>query len=157
MLGKPGTEYSIRQTPRMQRWRVLSDVPEALRSPTALEAAWEEYLARPPAAAPAYSHVNGELPLKELAEVYGPVLFLVAEVDVTQEGEIGVRLDSADGVLTSVESFSSNEPEFALPLTRGRHTVMLRVDTRLRTKPTLTLELFRVPGSSAEFEVVDGA
>lgn len=157
MLGRPGTPYAIRQTPRMQRWRVLTDVPEALRSPSALEADWEEYLARPPAVAPAYAHVNGELPLAELAEMYGPVLFLIGEVDVSQEGEIGVQLDSAEGVQTTVESFSSTDREFALPLSRGRHEIMLRVDTRTRSQPTLTLELFRVPGSSAEFEVVDGA
>ncbi len=157
MLGKPGTDYAIRQTPRMQRWRVLTDVPESLRNGTGDEAEQDAYLSGPTEQAPAYARVNGDLPLDDLATKWGPVLYLVGEVDVTQPGEIGVRLDSAEGAVISLGSFSSADPEFTLTLPRGRHAVMLQVDTRVRPVSTLRLELFRVPSSTAQFEVVDGA
>ncbi|MGE4003971.1 MAG: hypothetical protein AB7I48_27625, partial [Planctomycetaceae bacterium] len=72
-------------------------------------------------------------------------------------GDVGVRIDSADGVSLSIGSFTSAAPEFTLRLPRGRHTMLLRVDTRERHSATLRLELFHVSGSPSEFEVVDGA
>ncbi|MGE4003255.1 MAG: HEAT repeat domain-containing protein, partial [Planctomycetaceae bacterium] len=147
MLGRPGTEYAIRQTPRMQRWRVFADAPESLRIGTADEAAQEDYLSSPAQQVPAYSRVNGDLPLDDLAAQYGPVLFLAGEVDVTRDGDVGVRIDSADGVSLSIGSFTSAAPEFTLRLPRGRHTMLLRVYTRERHSATLRLELFHVSGS----------
>ena len=157
MLGKPGTEFAIRQTPRVQRWRVLSSPPQALLSGPVDETLLEDYLAGDPGIVPAYSRVNGDLPLDELTKSAGPVLFLQAEVDVTREGEIGVRLDSVDGVQMWTGSRSSAEQEFTVRLPRGRHAILLRVDTNERPANVLKLELFRVDGSDAEFTVVDGA
>ncbi len=157
MLGKPGTEYAIRQTPRVQRWRLLTSPPAALLSDAIDETQLEDYLAGDPAMVPAYSRVNGELPLDELIRNSESVLFLQAEVDVTQEGEIGIALDSSEGVHVWIGSRSSVEQEFTVTLPRGRHSVLLCVDTAHRSSDALQLELFRVEGSSAEFTVVDGA
>ena len=157
MLGKPGTDYAIRQTPRVQRWRILSSPPEALLSGSVDETLLEDYLAGEPGMVPTYSRVNGDLPLDELTTSTGPVLFLQAEFDVTQAGEIGVRLDSAAGVQMWIGSRSSTEQEFTVSLPRGRHAILLRVDTNERSSDVLKLELFRVDGSAAEFTVLDGA
>lgn len=157
MLGRPGTEYAIRQTPRMQRWRVLTDVPEPLRTGAADETALEDLLSESSRQAPAYSRVNGELPLGELAAQYGPVLFLIGQVDVMQEGEIGFRVDSAEGVMLSIDAFTTTAGECMQHLPRGRHSILLQIDTRERASSTVVLELFRVPDSPAEFAVVDGA
>ncbi|MCA9077828.1 MAG: HEAT repeat domain-containing protein [Planctomycetaceae bacterium] len=157
MLGKPGTEYAIRQTQRVQRWRVMTSAPKELVSGPVDETLLEDYLAGNPAMESAYSRVNGELPLDELTKSAGPVLFLQAEFDVTQAGEIGVRLDSAEGVQMWIGSRSSMEPEFTLSLPRGRQTILLRVDKDKRSSAVLKLELFRVDASSAEFTVMDGA
>jgi putative heme-binding domain-containing protein len=157
LLGRPGTEYAIRDTPRMQRWRVLTDVSQAAASGASDEALLEESLISAAAAAPAYAHVNGDLPLDELADKWGPVLFLVGEVEVTRAGEVGIRLDSADGVQLSLGARTSQQPETIAPLSRGRHAILLRVDTAARSSPTLRMELFHVPGSHAAFSVVDGA
>jgi hypothetical protein len=157
LLGRPGTEYAIRDTPRMQRWRVLTDVSQAAASGASDETLLEESLVSTAAAAPAYARVNGDLPLDELADKWGPVLFLVGEVDVTRAGEVGIRLDSAEGVQLSLGARTSQQAETTAPLSRGRHAILLRVDTTERSSPTMRLELFPVPGSPVAFTVVDGA
>ncbi|MEZ6053701.1 MAG: c-type cytochrome [Planctomycetaceae bacterium] len=157
ILGKPGTEYAIRQTPRVQRWRVMSSPPPELIGPTVDESVLEEYLASDPSMIPAYSRVNGDLPLSELASDVNQVLWLQAEVDVTQEGDVGISLNSAEGVQTWVGTRSSVEDDFTVTLPRGVHQILLRVDTSARTSDVLRVELIRVEGSSAEFTVVDGA
>jgi putative heme-binding domain-containing protein len=76
-LGKPGP-YAIRATPTIQRWRVLTTVPEGL-SRSAPDAATflSQVLGAPEGLwAPAYARVSGALPLDELtATTRGPVLY----------------------------------------------------------------------------------
>jgi hypothetical protein len=157
-LGKPGTPYAIRQTQRMQRWRflrqpherVLVSIPdeEVLGDLVLSASGWEQ----------AYGRVNGEVPLSELVARTGhDVIYLQGEVSATVAGTAELKLDRVEGVAcwwddSAVELASPT----SLPLTVGTHTVTLRIDTRIRSTKTLSLELARPPGSSAQFTVVDG-
>lgn len=158
MLGKPNTEYAIRETQRMQRWRVLQNVSQSFIDEIPAMSPLQKRFGRDRNIAPAYSRVNGELPLEALAAQSGaPVVYVMGAVEVTQGGEIGVRVNSAVGLTMWLNEQMSNEAEWTTELARGRYAIMIRVDTRERSAETLTLELFRVPGSKAEFTVVDGA
>jgi putative heme-binding domain-containing protein len=158
MLGKPGTEYAIRSTPRMQRWRVLTDVPEQFLDQVPDFTAFEDHIYRSPASQPVYARVNGEVPLEEVTtRLQQTIVYLVGEVEVTQPGEIGVRLDSAEGIKMWVDKHLAQDADPVVELPPGRHPITLRVDTQQRESDTLKLELFRPANSKAEFTVVDGA
>jgi putative heme-binding domain-containing protein len=158
MLGKPGTEYAIRSTPRMQRWRVLSDVPEEFLEQVPDFTAFEDHIYRAGDGLPVYARVGGDVPLEEVTtRLQQPVVYLVGEVEVTQPGSIGVRLDSAEGVTMWVDKHLAQDAEAIVELPPGRHPITLRIDTQQRKSDTLKLDLFRPAGSKAEFTVVDGA
>lgn len=158
MLGKPG-EYAVRDTPRMQRWRVLSPVSEPLQSQVPDVVTFEGQVLNGGAWAPAYSRVNGVLPLEELRRtVDSPVLYVQGEVDVTEAGLVGVSVTAPPGTYVWVddESFETSH-EFTTHLSEGRHTITLRTDAGSETAGDVKLELRRLPDSTAEFTVVDGA
>jgi putative heme-binding domain-containing protein len=158
MLGKPGTEYAIRSTPRMQRWQVLTEVPEPFLEQVPDFTSFEDHIYRSTAAQPVYARTNGEVPLEELTtRLQQPVVYLVGEVELTQPGKVGVRLDSADGITMWVDKHLAQDAEPVVELPAGRHPITLRIDTQQRESDTLKLELFRPAGSKAEFTVVDGA
>jgi putative heme-binding domain-containing protein len=158
MLGKPGTEYAIRSTPRMQRWRVLTGVPAEYVDEVPDFTAFEDHIYRSGDAQPVYARVNGDVPLEEVTtRLQQPVVYLVGEVEVTQPGPIGVRLDAAEGVTMWVDKHLAQDAEAVVELPAGRHPITLRIDTRQRESDTVKLELFRPAGSKAEFAVVDGA
>lgn len=156
MLGKPG-EYAVRETPRMQRWRVLSAVPEALQLEVPDVATFEGQLLNGGEWSPAYGRVNGTLPLDELARtIDSPVMYVQGEVDVIEEGLVGVTVSAPPGthVWINDESFETT-PEFTTHLSEGRHTITLR--TASGNDGEVKLELRRLSDSTAEFTVVDGA
>jgi putative heme-binding domain-containing protein len=159
-LGKPGP-YAIRATPTIQRWRVRRDVPErlatdapdpALLAPAALEAEADQW-------APAYALVSGALSLADLTPVAGgPVLYLAGEVEVSVPGPVLFRLDAPEGTTAWLDGQPARLDDAALTaeLSRGRHTLVLRVDTQARPRPTLSVEVTRPPGSTAQVTVVGG-
>lgn len=158
MLGKPG-EYGIRETDRMQRWRVLSPVPEALQSQVPDVATFEGLVLNSGHWLPAYGRVNGALPLEELQRTgEASVLYLRGEVDVTEPGLVGVSVTAPPGthVWVDDEPFGTTH-EFTTHLGEGRHPITLRVETGDESATDVRLELRRVPDSTAEFTVVDGA
>ena len=158
-LGKPG-RYAVRSTPRMQRWRVLAEVPALLAQKVPDEEAFEDALVHAENVPwqPVYARVDGTLPLDQIAEdMEQTVLYLKGDVDVTASGRIGFQLDSAEGVNAWVDGQAmGTEPEFVTELDRGTHAVVFRVDTAIRSSNDLKLELFQPKGSSAQFAVVDG-
>jgi putative heme-binding domain-containing protein len=158
MLGKPNTEYAIRSTPRMQRWRLLMNGPEHLQRETPNVEVFGDVVLRSGRWESAYSQVNGELPLDELvAKTKQPVVFVQGEMDVTAAGPVGIRLDSAAGIDLWLDDDSLQpQEENTVQLGEGRHTITLRVDTRERESDALLLELFRLPDSKTQFTVVDG-
>ncbi len=156
-LGKPG-EYGIRSAETIQRWRVLKKpqpgLVKSVPSPAHLrlqvlekgEDAWD----------PVYAQVNGELPLDELAP-YGNVLYLKGQFEVTEGGQVGVKLNSAAGA----QVWLNGEPLAAAPqataqVARGRHALLVRVDRAERGTEKLRVELFRPDGSAAQFEAIGG-
>jgi putative heme-binding domain-containing protein len=158
LLGKPGTEYAIRSTPRMQRWRVLSDVPDEFLEHVPDFTAFEDHIYRSGDGLPLYARVGGDVPLEEVTtRLQQPVVYLVGEVEVTQAGPIGVRLDSSEGITMWVDKHLAQDAEAVVELPPGRHPITLRIDTRQRESDTVKLKLFRPAASNAEFTVVDGA
>lgn len=158
-LGKPGTPYEIRQTQRMQRWRVLKQPP-----PRAVESVPDEELLGDLILAattwePAYARVSGELPLPELVARSGAaVVYVQGEVDVSAGGEVLVQLDSTSGLTIWLnDSVVSLGETPRVTIAPGRHMLTLRIDTEARETAALKLELVRAPGSTAQFSVVDGS
>ncbi|REJ71132.1 MAG: hypothetical protein DWQ29_24170 [Planctomycetota bacterium] len=156
-LGRPG-EYAVRSTPRMQRWRVLTDVAPALLEDVPNETVFEDLVLAGGVWAPAYSRVNGELPLAELVRNSGQgVAYVQGEVDVSAAGEIGFRISGPDDTVVWIDSENMGTvKEFTKLLETGRHSITLRVNAAEVADAAVRLELFRVPESKAEFSVVDG-
>ncbi len=159
-LGKPGP-YAVASTtkPTLQRWRVLQSppadsvdnatLPEEVRQ--AEEGFWD----------PAYAKVSGILPLEELTGEEGPeVLYLKGEIALTAAGEVGFRINSAEGVKIwlgeNAEPMSLEADSFTAELSTGRHPLFLQVDPNQFPEEGIRVELFRPEGSSAEFTVVRG-
>jgi putative heme-binding domain-containing protein len=156
-LGKPG-DYAIRATPRMQRWRVLSEVsPELNDVPN--EALFEDQVLLGGTWRPAYAHVNGELPLDELAARSGQsVHYVQGEINVSAAGAVGFRWEAPPETVAWVDSeeLPRGALQSALELASGRHKVTFRVDIITPGEHVVRLELFKPQGSTAEFSVVDG-
>ncbi len=156
-LGKPGP-YAIRTTPTIQRWRVLTAVPEALArkepSPETFES--EILNTDPDRWRPAYAKVSGSLPLANLASLAGgPVLYLQGEIDVTVAGAVAFRLDNAQGLNVWVDDQPvPAQEQFTQELEAGRHRITFRVDTNQRDQ--IRVEVAKPENSTAELSVVGG-
>ena len=159
MLGKPNTPYAIRQTQRMQRWRALLQAPEAILRTAPNDELFGDVVLRAGVWESVYARVNGDLPLDDVVKRTGqPVVYVQGEVDVTEAGRIGIRLNDAAGVALWVDEDSYPlTPDLEVDFAPGRHAITLRIDTTVRMMRNLQLELLRLPGSAAQFTVVDGA
>lgn len=160
-LGRPG-EWEIRRTPRVQRWRVLRNVPEGLLGEEPDEEVFEDLVLRAPDEkwAVVYARTNGTLPLDELQAHAGAggVLWLQGEVDVVEGGAIAFRFDSPDGLRLWIDDhrFEAGQAEIATELERGRRRLTVRVDRQRRAAPDVSLEVRRIDGSKAQFDTVGG-
>jgi putative heme-binding domain-containing protein len=159
-LGKPGP-YAIRTTPTIQRWRVLKPFSEALVAsiPDKVWVRDQVLKAEPDRWTTSYAKVTGSLPLDELtAQTGDKILYLQGEINVSNAGPIRFALDSADGVRFWIdeEPAPPATPTVITPLTAGRHTVTVRVDTSARSSHDIKVEVAKPTGSSAEFTVVGG-
>jgi putative heme-binding domain-containing protein len=160
-LGKPG-EFAIRETQRMQRWRVLREADSEVLEEVPNITTFEALVLESANWVPAYAQVNGRVPLDELASADAAnspaeILYVLGEVDVSEAGEVQFVLDSAEGVTAWVEDDEvGSQSQFIRHLEPGRHRVVLRIDLRERSDPGVTLEARRPSGSSAEVVVVDG-
>lgn len=159
MLGKPQTPYAIRQTQRMQRWRVLRNPAPAVLERVPDEEVLGDLVLDAETWEAAYSQVNGELPLEELTTRTGqPVVYVQGEVHVTAAGSVGLRIDDPVGVALWVDDTRiALEAAPLVELSVGVHRITLRVDSALRARKSITLELERPAGTTAQFSVVDGA
>lgn len=159
-LGKPGT-YAVRTAPIIQRWQVLAAPPAELTGDVPhLEHIRQHVLAAPPEAwTSAYAMFNGDLPLSELRQGDQPkVVILRGEVDVNEAGPIEFDLQSTETMQVWVDSQSIDlKSKAILPLEKGRHTIVVRVQISGASMPTLRATLARPEGSTAQFEVVGGS
>lgn len=159
-LGKPGP-YGIRSEPTVQRWRVLKQVPEALQgeaNPSTGEFESQILGLDADAWLPVYGKVNGELPLADLSEVESPVLFLQAEIEVVDGGEIGVEMNHKQGVTVWIidDEFPGAEAIQADVLP-GRHKITFRLDKRTFEGDTFRVVVTKPAGSTAQYTVVGGS
>lgn len=157
-LGKPGA-YAVRSVPTIQRWRFLKPVPDEL-AVLAPEDAFRSRVEHSPPDLwfPAYARVAGDLPLDEVATEAGSrVLFLRADVEVSQAGKVAVNLDRGDGVNAWVDDQPApSGAKFETELSAGRHTLTFRADTGVRSGKTLRATVMKPAGSTAEYVVVGG-
>lgn len=160
-LGKPGP-YAIRSTPTIQRWRLLKPVDEELAKQVPSEATLRTFAleADPAHWLPAYSRVNGELPLEDLAaDSASKVLYLQAEIEASAGGSLSVKLNDPAGIHAWLDDqpappFSADA--FPITISPGRHTLTFRVDPSTRNNKPLRAEVLKPPGSSAEYTVLGG-
>lgn len=159
MLGKPGTPYAIRQTQRMQRWRVLRQPSEPLLASVPNDELFADAVLRAGAWEPVYARVDGTLPLSELkARTGADVVYVAGEVNVTEPGRVLIVLDDWAGVQAWIDGDSlAAEGEPTVDLSAGRHQITLRVDAPQRASEVLRLEVRPAAGSKAQVSVVDGA
>jgi putative heme-binding domain-containing protein len=157
-LGKPG-ENAIRETQRMQRWRVLRGADAEVLEEVPTPATYSALVLGSQNWAPAYSWVNGRLPLDEISAVdQSPVQYVMGEIEVSEPGDVQFVLNSADGLTAWIEQEEvGSQAQFLRRLEAGRHRIVLRIDLRERSDAGVTLEVRRPSGSSAEVVVVDGA
>lgn len=156
-LGRPGP-YAIRSTQRMQRYRLLVDVPESLLQQVPTLSNYEDLVLHSEQWEPVYARVNGELPLSELAARTGQnVLYIRGDVRCTKPGEVDIHLNSAEGISLWLDDreLGSTSP-VTVPLETGEHALVLRIDTTQRSSDAVVIELKRPAGSQAEFSVIDG-
>ena len=103
-LGKPGA-YAVRSQPTIQRWRYLKEIPPELAAgvPDAKALAAHGPAGAVDAWLPAYARVDGTLPLADLKTDAGKVLYLSANIDVTEPGEIELKLDDSQGITAWID------------------------------------------------------
>lgn len=157
MLGKPG-EYAVRSTQRMQRWRLLKDVPQGLIDEVPTLSSFEDLVLRATLWEAVYSKVNGELPLSELTtKTSQSVVYVQGELNVTHTGTIAGTVNSSEGLTLWIgDEMIEKDGDFEVELEEGLHPVTFRIDTDQRSEETLKLVFKKPAGSSAEFAVVDG-
>ena len=158
-LGKPGP-YAIPTVPTLQRWRVLREpAAELLSDVPNVEQLRQYVLAMPPDAwGAAYAKVAGTLPLDELLKPTNPrVLYLQAEVDVSQAGQVQLNVHSTEPVQTWIdaEPFEAQQ-QITTELSAERHKLTFRVAVGNNTQPELRVEVRKPSGSSIQFDVVGG-
>lgn len=158
-LGRPGTDYAIRSTPRFQRYRLLAKVPSSIGESVPNDEQFEAEIARSGDWVPFYARVDGRLPLDEVQKAAGsPVVWLAADFEVRTVGELKLKLDAAGPVSVWLDDNSIDDRTKPFTAEPGPHRVTLRIDTRQWASDALPkMELVRPEGSKCEFQVVDGA
>jgi putative heme-binding domain-containing protein len=156
-LGKPG-RFAVRTGERMQRYRLLMDVPDALLQQVPTLSNYEDLVLQSENWAPVYARVNGEVPLGELSARTGQqVLYLRGDVNCSAGGPADIHLDSAEGVTLWLDD-QELQPAADVPvrMERGTHAIVLRVDCARRSSDVLKLELSKPADAATQFVVVDG-
>jgi putative heme-binding domain-containing protein len=155
-LGRPGP-YGPSHVPVARRWEHLGPVPESL--PTLDDAALGKALhkdARLPWA-PAYALASGDLPLDEVGDKAHGVAVVRCRLDVAAAGKVQLVLPDAAGVTLWVDGAAVPAGRrVPLDLTRGVHTVALRIDLGRRKGSRLRCELAVPAVSSARAAFVAG-
>ncbi|HEY4311598.1 MAG TPA: hypothetical protein VGN12_19280 [Pirellulales bacterium] len=157
-LGRAGP-YAVRSQPTIQRWRYLNETPPALAAgvPDANVFAARIAGAEPTAWLPAYGRVDGTLPLAELTTDARKVLYLSANVDVTEPGDVEIKLNDPRGIAVWIDgSPLPADGSQKATLARGPHTIVLRVDTAERGAKDLRAVVDKPAGSTAAYTVVGG-
>ena len=160
VLGKPGP-YAIRSKPTIQRWLAMREIPNLLltnQNPD--EELFEEHILRAPTTAfvPQYAMVAGLLPFEELKSLStDSQVLLQAELDVTEAGTVGIRVNSAQETRIWIDSQRlKSQPVNEVELSKGIHKLTLLIDLSNRSEQGVQAEFFKPAGSKASFTVVGG-
>jgi hypothetical protein len=156
-LGRPG-QYAVRSTPRMQRWRVLTNVAPDLLSDVPNDELFEDRVLKSGQGLPIYARVDGSLPVEEaVRQAQSPVIYVQGEFDVQTAGPVGIRIDSPAPSFVWIDSDSmAPGGEVVTNATAGRHAITLRIDVTGHEHADVRLELFKPVDSPAVFATVDG-
>ncbi len=149
-LGRPG-DYATSVTPVIRRWRVVGrdDLP-AMDTAAEIAALADRVVI---SGKPAYSLVNGELPLDEL-EAGKRFLLAVGQVDVTQSGMVTLVLNSTGGITAFADGRAFNRS--GAELRAGRVNLLLVVDRQQLEGKSLRVEIRATGDSAADFQLVSG-
>ncbi len=162
-LGKTEA-YTVSKNRVVRRWRVMKGTPQAMhairrtRHATAATEnsafVWE----------PAYSKVDGSLPVRGFAEIgklhvskrATGAAFVRCELEVTSPGKAILKFNSVDGLKLWIgEKPIVLKPETEIDLTQGKHRLTFAIDLTAE-RDVLRLELLDAPNSPAQVEIVNG-
>lgn len=159
-LGKPGP-YAVRSKPTVQRWLLMREIPELILTNENLdEELFEEHILRAPVTSwtPQYAMLAGLLPFEELKGLAtDSQILLQAEINVTEAGPVGLRLNSAQDTRLWIDAHPlKSELENQFELEKGVHKLTLLINLANRTDKGVQAEFFKPAGSKASFTVVGG-
>jgi putative heme-binding domain-containing protein len=162
-LGKTEA-YTVGKERVVRRWRVMKGTPEAMnairrtRHATAATEnpafVWE----------PAYSRVDGNLPVRKFDEIgklhvsnrATGAAFARCELEATSPGKTILKFNSIDGLKMWLgEKPIVLKPETELDLSKGTHILTFAIDLTAE-RDVLRLELLDAPTSPAQVAIVNG-
>ena len=154
-LGRPGP-YASSDAPVARRWESLADPPPAL---LALDDEALGKALRDDARltwVPAYALASGHLPLSETGQAKeGPVLR--CRIEAAVPGKVLLLLNDAKGLRLWVDGLPVTAGRrIPVSLSRGTHTIVVRVHSDRRKETRLRFELAVPPGSPAQASFAAG-
>lgn len=162
-LGKPG-EYEVRSKPTVQRWLALREPSEKLLgeipAPDVIRA---EILTAPESSwLAAYAQVAGVLPLDEVAAALDAsqppqVIYLRADLNIIDPGEIEIQLDNTRGIQAWIDDVPLKlASPIVTSVTTGPHQLLLRVSLAERGTSELSALVDKAHGSTTGVTIVGG-
>ncbi|WP_339730773.1 PVC-type heme-binding CxxCH protein [uncultured Gimesia sp.] len=162
-LGKTEA-YTVGKERVVRRWRVMKGTPEAMHAIRRTRHAtastenpafvWE----------PAYSRVDGNLPVRKFDEIgklhvsnrATGAAFVRCELEATSPGKTILKFNSVDGLKMWIgEKPVVLKPETELELTKGKHRLTFAIDLTPE-RDVLRLELLDSADSPAQVAIVNG-
>lgn len=164
-LGKVG-DFAVSKTPQIRTWRVLLPTPDAMHR--IRRTSFDTAATNDPAFQwqPAYSRVDGGLPIEELPHFNAPTyvtrkdsvktVFLRARLEVTQPGDVVLDLGDSTGLQLWINGKPRPvEKQVTLALDRGAHELTLAVDQIRRREKPLRVELAPAK-TTASVQLING-
>ncbi len=139
VLGRPGP-FANNEAPYIRKWRYAAGVPDALPGESAF---W----------LPAYSLVNGVLPMEDFGE--GDTIYVRGFVNVLAAGKLKLDLNSAAGIRLWIDGSEVEDLTAPIPSTRGRKTLTFAIDRTIRGATGLRV-LLGAANKSARFKPEGG-
>jgi len=141
LLGRPGP-YANDESPVIRKWRFVTAAQST--SIPQEQASWM----------PAYSLVNGTLPLQDLDG--GAVVFARGFVTVQAAGAVKLLLNDTRGLRLWVDGREISDLAAPIKLSPGRRTFTFSVNRSRRGMTGLRAELAQAPGSPVKFRPEGG-
>jgi putative heme-binding domain-containing protein len=153
-VGKVGP-FAVSHVPMARRWNVLTSVPSHLAGLDAIALGKALHADPRLTWTPAFAKVSGELPLADVKT--GSTAFAACQLDVAIAGPVTFKLNSDQGLTLWLDGAPIQAADrVRAQLSQGRHTLMVRVDHRLRQSPSLSCEIADTPNSPAQAQFVGG-